>query len=51
MAEAESHRSEIAQHFYEQFKHDALVVDKWIGAFARSQADNILTGCGRTEKP
>ena len=39
---AESHRSEMAQHFYEQFKGDALVVDKWIGAFARSQVDNIL---------
>jgi len=42
MEEAQSYRDGVAQHFYYQFEHDALVVDKWIGAFARSQADDIL---------
>ena len=32
MEEAQSHRAGIAQHFYEQFEQDALVVDKWVGA-------------------
>ncbi|MEX0828816.1 MAG: aminopeptidase N [Nitrospirales bacterium] len=43
MDEAQSYRDGVAQHFYYQFEHDALVVDKWIGAFARSQDDAILT--------
>ncbi len=43
MDEAQSHRDSITQHFYYQFEQDALVVDKWIGAFARSQTDGILT--------
>jgi len=42
MDEAQSYRDGVAQHFYYQFEHDALVVDKWIGAFARSQTDNVL---------
>ena len=42
MAEAQSHCAEITQHFYDQFKQDALVVDKWVGALARSQSDDIL---------
>lgn len=42
MDEAQSYRDGVAQHFYYQFEQDALVVDKWIGAFARSQTDDIL---------
>ncbi|MDH5565013.1 MAG: DUF3458 domain-containing protein, partial [Nitrospirota bacterium] len=42
MDEAQSYRDGVAQHFYYQFEHDALVVDKWIGAFARSQTDDVL---------
>ncbi|GJL61269.1 MAG: aminopeptidase N [Nitrospirales bacterium] len=42
MDEAQPDREDVAQHFYDQFKHDALVVDKWVGAFARSQADDVL---------
>jgi len=42
MDEAQSYREGVAQHFYYQFVQDALVVDKWIGAFARSQTDDIL---------
>ncbi len=42
MEEAKSYREGVAQHFYYQFEHDALVVDKWIGAFARSETDDIL---------
>ncbi|WP_447970120.1 aminopeptidase N [Nitrospira sp. M1] len=42
MDEAQSYRDGVAQHFYYQFERDALVVDKWIGAFARSQSDDIL---------
>ena len=42
MDEAQSYREGVAQHFYYQFEQDALVVDKWIGAFARSQTDDIL---------
>ncbi len=43
MDEAQPFRDETTQHFYEQFEQDALVVDKWVGALARSQAVNILT--------
>ena len=43
MEEAQSYRDGVAQHFYYQFEHDALVVDKWIMAFARSESDDILT--------
>ena len=43
MNEAQSYRYGVAQHFYYQFEHDALVVDKWIMAFARSESDDILT--------
>jgi aminopeptidase N len=42
MDEAQPYRDGVAQHFYYQFEHDALVVDKWVGAFARSQADDVL---------
>jgi len=42
MDEAQSYRDGVVQHFYYQFEHDALVVDKWIGAFARSQTDDVL---------
>ncbi|MDT3776523.1 aminopeptidase N [Nitrospira sp. MA-1] len=42
MDEAQSYRDDVTQHFYNQFANDALVVDKWMGAFARSQNDNIL---------
>ncbi|WP_342350041.1 aminopeptidase N [uncultured Nitrospira sp.] len=42
MDEAQSYRDGVTQHFYYQFANDALVVDKWIGAFARSQTDDIL---------
>ena len=42
MDEAQSYRDGVAQHFYYQFEQDALVVDKWIGAFARSQTEDIL---------
>lgn len=42
MDEAQSYRDGVAQHFYYQFEQDALVVDKWIGAFARSRTDDIL---------
>ncbi|GJL55540.1 MAG: aminopeptidase N [Nitrospirales bacterium] len=42
MDEAQSYRNGVTQHFYYQFEQDALVVDKWIGAFARSQSDDIL---------
>jgi len=42
MDEAQSYRDGITQHFYYQFSQDALVVDKWIGAFARSRTDDIL---------
>ena len=43
MDEAQSYREGVAQHFYYQFEQDALVVDKWVSAFARSQTDDILT--------
>ena len=43
MDEARPYRDGVVQHFYYQFEHDALVVDKWIGAFARSQSADILT--------
>ncbi|MEO8327523.1 MAG: aminopeptidase N, partial [Nitrospirota bacterium] len=39
MDEAHSYRDGVTQHFYYQFANEALVVDKWIGAFARSQTD------------
>src|SRR5680860_452295 len=42
MDEAQAYRDGVTQHFYYQFANDALVVDKWIGAFARSQTDEIL---------
>jgi aminopeptidase N len=42
MDEAQSYRDGVTQHFYYQFANDALVVDKWVGAFARSQADDVL---------
>ncbi len=42
MDEAQSYRDGVTQQFYYQFEQDALVVDKWIGAFARSQTDDIL---------
>ncbi len=42
MDEAQSYRDGVTQHFYYQFEHDALVIDKWVGAFARSQADEVL---------
>jgi len=42
MEEAQPYRDGIAQHFYYQFAQDVLVIDKWIGAFARSQTDDIL---------
>jgi len=42
MDEAQSYREGVTQHFYYQFANDALVVDKWVGAFARSQTDDIL---------
>ncbi|MGB0911688.1 MAG: aminopeptidase N, partial [Nitrospirales bacterium] len=43
MDEARAYRDETTQQFYNQFEQDALVVDKWVGALARSQTDNILT--------
>ncbi|GJL65439.1 MAG: aminopeptidase N [Nitrospirales bacterium] len=43
MGEAQSYRDGVTQHFYYQFERDALVVDKWVGALARSQADDVLT--------
>ena len=43
MDEAQPYRDSLAQHFYYQFEQDALVVDKWIGGFARSRTDDILT--------
>ena len=42
MDEAQTYRDGISQHFYYQFVNDALVVDKWVGAFARSQTEDIL---------
>jgi aminopeptidase N len=42
MNEAQSYRDGVAQHFYYQSEHDALVLDKWVGAMARSQTDDIL---------
>ena len=42
MEEAQLYRDGVAQHFYYQFEHDALVVDKWIGAYARSQTADIF---------
>ncbi|MFZ1745816.1 MAG: aminopeptidase N, partial [Nitrospirales bacterium] len=42
MDEAKPYRDGVVQHFYYQFEHDALVVDKWVGALARSQADDVL---------
>jgi len=42
MDEAEAYRDGVTQHFYYQFEQDALVIDKWVGAFARSQTDDIL---------
>ncbi len=42
MEEAQLYREGVAQHFYYQFAKDALVVDKWVGAFARSQADDCV---------
>ncbi len=35
-------REEVLQHFYNQWKHDRLVITKWFAVQALSKADNVL---------
>jgi len=40
--DAEPYREGISQNFYYRYEKDALVVDKWVAALARSSSDDIL---------